>query len=273
MYLKNLLIGAAAAGCLSATGSAFASTVADVKAAVLAGPISPATTVTGTADDSPIVTQIISDTGTQSTFLLQDASGAIDVFRNNDSTYTPAVGDAVDITANSVSFHGLFEMESTFTSVTKISSGNSLPAKSVFTISNTESGSSAAVALQSTLGTLSGVTFVAGPSNTPTTGTFASNGTYTVSDGVTSGFTTIFVPSTDTALIGTAIPTGAVNIFGYLGQFDSAIGTAATGSTATSTNGIELDPLSFTPAATTPEPASLGLLSIGALVGLRRRRA
>jgi hypothetical protein len=265
MHLKKKMIAGAVAGSLSVVAAqSFATTTADAKAALLAASAATATSVS----DNPIVTEIISDNGTQSTFLIQDAAGGIDVFRNADATYTPAVGDAISIGANIVSFHGLFELEAPFTTVTKVSSGNALPAQDVFTIANTENGSTTGVAMQSELGTLSNVTFNSEPGDTAGT-TFASNGTYSVTDGVTSGFTTIFVPSTATALIGQTIPTGPVNISGYFGQFDSTITSSAAGSGASSANGFELDPLTIT---ATPEPASLGLLGIGGLMIARRRR-
>jgi hypothetical protein len=235
-----------------------------------------------------VVTYIITKTATYETFLIQDGSGAIEVyhdgFTNNSSpTYIPAVGDAVSLTAYGAAFHSLYEAENNAAnasagtptiplSVTFLSSGNALPAPVTFTAAGLANGSSIGLGEQSMLGTLSGVTFTSNGStgaNNGTAGNFVSGGTYAVTDGL-GHIDTVYVASTDTALIGQPIPSGVTSITGYLGQYDGTI--AAANATATSFNGYELDP-TVAPVGV-PEPASLSLLAVAAvgLVGRRRSR-
>jgi hypothetical protein len=248
--------------CALVSTSAQAQTIAQIKAAL--GTASANTTATLTSN--PVVTEIIATTATYNTLLIQDGTGAIEVYKVPTTLYaTPAVGDTISGTATFTSFHGLYEMEATYTSFGKTGTAT-LPTPSVFTTTGLTNGSTIGNAQQSTLGTLSGVSFTA-------TGNFASGGTYTVSDA--NGSATIYVPSGD-PIIGQAIPTGPANIYGYLGQYDTA--ATAFGSGSLSYNGYELDPLSVTAAggsAATPEPAALMSLLTGSgflgLAAIRRR--
>ena len=91
-------------------------------------------------------------------------------------------------------------------------------------------------------------------------GTFASQ-SYTVADSSNPSITgTVYVPS-GSPLIGTTVPSGDVDIYGYFNEYRDS---------------VEFDPIganAITPAAV-PEPISLAMLSIGAgsLLLLRRSR-
>jgi hypothetical protein len=185
----------------------------------------------------PVITYVIS-TGAVNSFLIQDSIGAIEV---SDSTYMPAVGNTVGVTGQVTSPNGLYQFEGP-TSVTTTGSTMTQPAAQTFTAATLTNGSSAGLAQQSELGNLASATFSA-------TGNFAS-GTYTVTSPGNAGTAAIVVPI-GSSLIGTAVPTASVNLYGYLSQDDSSLA----GSAATSSNGFELVIISITPTPTpTPTP-------------------
>lgn len=256
-FRNSHVVLAAAIVSISAVRSG-AATTADFKAAA---------TTASAVTDSPVVTEIIQKTATTETFLAQDAAGAIEVYRDPATgSFTPSVGEAINLTGYSDVFHSLYEAESSTTpavtlNVTDAGPGT-VPAPTVFTTAALQNGSAAGLAEQSMVGTLSNVTFTGANA----TGTFASGGTYTVTDGTLTA--TIFVPSTDTAVIGQPIPAGVTSVFGYLGQYDAAVGTNAA---APSANGFELDPIAAPTGV--PEPTSIAAVAaVGlALVGRRRR--
>jgi hypothetical protein len=246
-------LGLATFATLGLTVCADAQTVSAAKNVDIASSTAtPAASVT-----NAIVTQIVPGSGTTATaetFLLQDSTGALEVYKLpiSSTTYTPAVGDIVSVSGDITSFHGLFELETSgTTTVTASKTGTavSLPQPSVFTTPGLTNGSTVGNAQQSTLGNLSGVTF------TGATGSFASGVSYTVTNAA--GSAIVYV-GTGSPLIGQAIPTGLANVYGYLGQYDTAATTFGSG--ASSTNGYELDPLSVTAA---PEPSSVAAVLIG----------
>lgn len=251
---KHLILAAAfaIAATLQFAGAAHADTIADVK-------LDAANSGNDSTISSATVTYIISSKA----FLVQDATGADEIYigTTNSTGYTPTVGDDITASGNSYNYHGLYELESYTAdsislSITEQSSGNSTPTPDTFTTETLQNGSAIGASEQSELGTLGDVTF-----NNPS-GNFTSGGTYTVTDGVDTA--TVYVPSGD-PLIGTAVPTSAVNIYGYLGQYDSADTTGAP-----SVNGFELDALSVSPV---PEPASFGAMAlIVGFLGTRRRQ-
>ncbi len=214
-----------------------------------------------------IVTYVVNAGATNSTFLIQDTTGATEVFSGLNTSYTPVVGDSISITAPFTTYKGLYEFKPSATAGEPVGGthNNALPAPSVFTIANTEPGQAVGQDLQATLGTLSSVTFTGANA----TGTFGSNMSYSVTDGVTPGTTTIFIGSTS-PFLNTAIPTGPVSISGYLSQYDSTLAA-----NATSFNGYELIPTSFAAPAAAPEPSGIVAILIGmgllGLVAARRR--
>ncbi|MGN6504814.1 MAG: PEP-CTERM sorting domain-containing protein [Tepidisphaeraceae bacterium] len=233
------------------SAATWGATIADVKLAAQ-------TSGNTSTIDSAVVTYVL-----PKGILVQDATGAEEIYWGsaNNTGYTPAVGDVISATGNSAIFKGLYELESYASqgitlSITPSGATAPLPTPATFTTIGLTNGSPIGLAQQSQLGTLANVSFSA-------TGTFAV-GTYTVSD--TAGSATVYLASGN-ALIGTAIPAGAVDVYGYLGQYDGAAAT-----NTVSTNGYELNAVSITPAAATPEPAALGVLGLGSLAALRRRR-
>jgi hypothetical protein len=253
-------IGLTTLAALGLASGTQAQTIAAAKTTLDTATASPVTTSVSNA----VVTKVLTTGATTSSFLIQDSTGAVEVYSLPLTTYTPTVGDVISDSARIVSFHGLAELETS--TAFSFTGGGTLPAPTVFTTPDLTNGSTVGLAEQSTLGTLSGVTFTA-------PGTFASNGTYTVTNAA--GSATIFVPSTDTAIIGTAIPTGTVNIYGYLGQYDASVTSTGFGPSGVSTNDYELDPLTISAA---PEPSEfvsllLGVGVLGAIVARRRVRA
>jgi PEP-CTERM motif len=243
------------AGCAALGASvAHADTISGFKALVTTPPTAPPASDT---INSVIVTNIIPHTGTATTlsFQVEDGTGSIEVFSMPKTVYTPTIGDIIDVTGLSEAFHGLYETASPSPYVVTVdSTGNTPPALTSFTTSEFQPtfGSS----LQSFIGTLSDVTFT-------TTGTFTSNDTLTVTDGTLTA--TVFIPSSD-PLIGTAIPTGLVNITGYYGEFDDA---AVLTNEPPDNTGHEFDATSI---VSVPEPASMSLLALGGFSLLARRR-
>jgi hypothetical protein len=235
-----------------------------------------------------VVTYIIQKTAAYETFLLQDSTGAIEAYHdgavnNSSATYLPAVGDAVSLTGYSAAFHSLFEAENNAAntsagtptlalSVTFLSSGNAVPTPATLTVAGLQNGSSIGLSEQSEIGILAGVHFTSngGSGSAGTTGNFVSGGTYAVTD-ASGKIVTIYVPSTDTAVIGQPIPTGTTSVTGYLGQYDGTI--ASNNASGSSFSGYELDP-TIAPVGV-PEPASVSVLAFSAagLTGCRRRTA
>ena len=273
MVTKSNLVGGIIllGACALLAEGAQAQTIAAAKASLLAASSSP---ITVSLTSNPVVTAVVATTATNNTLLLQDNTGAVEAFRVPTTLYTPTIGDTITATAAFTSFHGLFELTTTAPGYTAFSKTGTaaLPAQSVFTTTGLQNGSPVGQAQQSTLGTLSGVTITA--TGTAGTTTFSSGGTYNATDA--NGTALIFV-GTGSPLIGQAVPTSAVNVFGYLGQFDSA--ATAFGPGAASTNTYEIDPLTISAVtgAAAPEPGALVAMLTGSgilgMAAIRRRKA
>lgn len=253
--MKRSILSAAALGLIAAS-SGFAATIASVK-----------TQSSGTAAtiDSAVVSFILDagSTFNNSTVLLSDSTGNIEAYRIPTATYAaPAVGDSITITGGYNPYNGLAELTSTGTpfAVTVNSQNNATPAPKSYTIADLQNGSANSEAYESTVGTLSGVHFTGVAAGT----NFAAATSYTVTDSTGTLTATVRTQSSgvssQASLIGTPVPTGDVSIFGVFTQFSSTDPTA----------GYQFNPITVT---ATPEPASIGLLAIGGLLGLRRRRA
>lgn len=221
----------------------------------------------------PIVTYIASQPGTGDGYtygnwsiLVQDNTGALDLFGHlpAGSSYTPAVGDAVNATGTYSPFDGIPEIE-TLTAIGADSTGNTVPAAPIY--GNLSAIPTPLAVPSPTPPTVSGylinvddVTILntTGNADFPT----HANGTYTIEDG--SGNTMELYQwassySTAGALGGTLIPTGPVNIVGLVDEFSGS---------------PELIPFGITPAST-PEPTTLALATMGGgalLMALRRRK-
>ncbi|MGA2062799.1 MAG: PEP-CTERM sorting domain-containing protein [Thermoguttaceae bacterium] len=256
---------------VAVAGLAHASTVAQIEA-MTSG-------TTGiTLDSNPVVTAILNTPGTTNgfttsswSFLVNDGTGSMDYYGNTDGYTTPTVGDIISVTNGKYSpYHQIPELAYNAgppaTAISLLSSGNAVPAPTVAAIPQinvaTEPLNYAGYMLE-----LDNVTI----DNLPTdangglwgdskTGT-AANQSYTVKDSSNNSMTLYYWPtsySTDAAMYGTAIPTGPVNITGFV----SVYGTPGTAE--------------FTPTMVTsvPEPGTLFLLGAGfvAAAAMFRRR-
>jgi endonuclease/exonuclease/phosphatase family metal-dependent hydrolase len=214
---------------------------------------------TGTAvslDSSPVVTAIASQGGGFTVngytynnweILVQDSSGAIDLHGPLPGSYTPAVGDAVNAAGTYSPYHQIPEIGS-MSSLTQVSTGNSVPTPPVFTIpqltaSTTIPQNQAGYVLQ-----VQNVTIYTDSATTiPASGNFPnSNTTYYVKDGggnIMIMYFWVTVDSVDGAMIGTAIPTGPVNVTGYVEVYPGLP--------------VEIVPLAFT---AVPVPSAPGLV-------------
>jgi len=245
----------------------------------------------------PIITAVASMPGVFSghtytgwSLLAQDSTGSLDLFTSAftltnltgagagtaySSSLSPAVGDAINSAGQWSPFDQIPELSFTTTVASnnfihRVSTGNTVPTVPVFNVSQVNIPNiSNHIEFAGTLIEVMGVTITPGAANTngnqtvfPTYAQASAsfnNETYTMTDG--SGGMTMFdwVTSYSACAMhaGGTVPTGPVNVWGFVDDF---------GSTA------EFVPLSFTPV---PEPSSI-LLAVSGLLGLlvlRRRRS
>jgi hypothetical protein len=246
---------ATATACAGLAGVARADTIAGSKTLVTTPPTAPPVSDT---ISHVIVTNIIPHavSATSLSFQVSDGTGSTEIFSMPKSVYTATVGDIIDVTGLSEAFHGLYELASPSPYVVTVdSTGNTPPPLTDFTTG--EFQSTFGPSLESVIGTLSDVSFVAPPA------TFASNQTLIATDGTLTA--TVFIPSSD-PLIGSPIPTGPVNITGYFSEFDDA---AVLTNEPPDNTGHELAAFSV---VSVPEPASMSLVVLGGISLLARRR-
>lgn len=248
----------------------------------------------------PVVTAILSQPGsfgghtyTGWSALVADTTGSIDLFVSQttlsgltgtptNSTSTPpygtpttslAVGQGLNVAGQWSPFDGIAELGFNTTVdnyVAVTSTLNSLPATPVVTIPGLESETSNGTTVLSHPDVtgqyleIQDVTITAGHGTTvnPFSTDFptyaqvnfvAANETYTITDGGNNSmelFDWVTSYSNDGALGGTPVPTGPVNIFGFYDSFNEFVPSAI---------------------VVVPEPASMGLLAVGAVMLLRRK--
>ncbi len=140
--------------------------------------------------------------GATKTVFLQDATGGVALY----STATDGLleGDSVEARGTMDVFNNLQEVKN-IDSVWSFGSGHPLPAARLLTVPQAQEP------FEGMLVQFQKVTFIQ-------TGLFAGNTTYQVTDGTTQ--LDVRIP-TGSALVGAAIPTGAANIVGVLGQFQA----------------------------------------------------
>jgi len=190
--------------------------------------------------------------------------GSVDIFGAlNTNAYTPVVGDKINIPSGATwsPFDGIPEVSATTaTVINKVSSGNPVPSPTLVTIPQV-----LALAPLATNYNIVGYPLALDNvefSSIPVSGIFPVHANLDIN--LTDGTNTLegfYWPSSYSAediYAGTTVPTGPVDVTGFLSEFGT--GTAAV--------------LQFTPITITsvPEPTSLSMLALGG-IGLIRRRA
>ena len=211
-----------------------------------------------------VITAILSAPGTSDgytyknwAFLVNDGTGSIEVFASSTSavfsSYTPTVGDSINIAGAYAPYEGIAELGSP-TALTLNSQGNTVPSATLSTIPAINVTAVNSVGLlgaeSSYLVQLDDVTL----SGATTFGTHA-NTTLTMTDGSANSMVLYQWASSYSAagaLGGTTVPTGEVDVTGFL---DFYAGSSET----------EFVPISIT---TVPEPTTLALCGVASVLGL-----
>jgi hypothetical protein len=219
----------------------------------------------------PVVTAIGSAPGTVDgytyttySFFSQDSSGAGDHFGVGSTGYTPTIGDAISTVGTFGPFHQIPEIASP-TSITLQSSGNAVPSTNVFTIPTLIASGVGALPnnIAGYILQLQNVTLYTDPAATvPVSGNFATHANVTMyakdgSGNIMEVFDWASSYSVCGAFGGTAIPTGPVNLTGFVSE----------------SSGFppELTPFQY---QAVPEPSTILLVGTGmlGLLTLRRRQ-
>ncbi len=222
----------------------------------------------------PVVTTILSspvgslDGYTYSTyaFLAQDATGSIDMFYKTSAYngYSPTLGDSIQVTGTYSPFDGIPEITTPSLAITQTSPGTS-PGATVATIPNLNINLAQYTADNNLAGSYAGyyvqvndVTINGGAGGTWPT---HANLTGTITDQNNNSMVMFFWASsysTDGAMGGTPIPSGPVDMDGFVDFFTGT-------STAGTTGEAEFVPTSVT--ALVPEPSVMSLCGLGGVVG------
>jgi len=264
-----------AASLASATALASSNALADDAATIWGDTSGTLVTYDNASGAFPVVSAILSAPGTSDgytysryVFLAQDSTGSLDIFGlPSGSTYVPTVGDAISLSGTYSPFDSIPEI-GTLTSITLQSQGNSISTPAVTTIPTILGLAQTPVlplGYGENLVTLDDVSLYTDSAGTiPVSGNFPThaNGTYYVKDGGGNIMEMYFWASSYSvagALGGTTIPTGAVDITGFL---------------SVSGGVTQITPFSI---VSVPEPTTLSLCLFGAggllLLTLRRRIA
>ena len=193
-------------------------------------------------------------------FLGADSTGSLDLYGAlpTGSTYTPTVGDAITVSGTYSPYHQIPEIE-TMTSISQESSGNTFASPGVYTIPTLIASGTGPIpeSIAGYLVTLDNVSLYTDSAATiPVSGNFATHANVTLyakdgSGNIMEVYDWASSYSVDGALGGTAIPTGLVDITGFVDQ--------------SGTYPVEFVPMSIT---AVPEPATLGLCGAGGLLAL-----
>jgi hypothetical protein len=284
----NYLLAGLVISAVFSSGTAFAgySTASTIEHGTAGPPASPTgfpSVTYGSYSDQAVITAILSSPQTVGTrtytvwsFLANDGTGSIDIFATKTAIaaipgFTPTVGDGISISGTYSPFDQIPEIE-TITpatlAATVLSTGNAIPAPTLVTIPGLQAQlptlnfqtAGYFVQLNNVLITPGNGTVVnvGGAVTFPTPATETADGssseTYTVTDsGLHSMelFDQVTSYSTDGLMGGNTVPTGLVDIDGFVDVFGT--GTAAL---------VEMVPMEIT--SVVPEPSVLSLCGEGA---------
>jgi hypothetical protein len=214
----------------------------------------------------PVITAILSapvgslDGYTYSKYAMfaADSTGSLDLYGAlpGGTAFTPAVGDAISASGTYSPYDQIPEV-GTLTSLSLFSTGNAVSSPGVYTIPTLTASTTIPLSLAGYLVTLDNVSlYTDSGATTNVSGNFAThaNTTLYAKDG-SGNIMEVYVwassYSVDGAMGGTPIPTGTVDITGFVDQSGSYP--------------VELVPMSITQV---PEPAALSLCGAGALLAL-----
>jgi hypothetical protein len=195
-------------------------------------------------------------------FLAQDTTGSLDIFGALPGGYTPTLGDAITATGTYAPFHQISELGS-ITAISAISAGNPIPSPVAYTIPQmTASGTGVLPGnLSGYLVSLNNVTLYSDAAATiPATGNFATHANVALyakdaSGNIIETYVWESSYSVDGAMGGKPIPTGTVDMTGFVSQ--------------SSTFPPEFTPFSITQVV--PEPSVLNLFGAGSVLAFLSR--
>jgi len=265
---EKLLLVTALASAIAVTGSnAFASSAATI----FTDSSGTLVTYDNASGAYPVITALLSQPGSLDgytynnwSFLAQDSTGSLDMFGPlpSGSTYVPTVGDAISVAGTYSPFHQIPEI-ATMTAIGSLSSGNPVSAPPAYTIPQLTASMTIPQSIAGTLLALNNVSLYTDSAATiPVSGNFGThvNTTLYAKDG-SGNIMEVFVWASSYsvcgAMGGTPIPTGSVDLVGFVSQSGSFP--------------VEITPMSITPV---PEPGMLAFGGIGGLLltlVLRRR--
>jgi hypothetical protein len=261
-YLSTGLVAATA---VLSSMNALADTAANIYNTYSSGQ---PTTYDNASGAYPVVTAIGSQPGTSDgytyssySFLAQDSTGSMDLYGTLSGLgYTPTVGDAITATGTYSPYHQISEL-ATITSITATSQGNPVPAPVAYTIPTLLASGTGLLPenLSGYLVELDNVSlYVNSAATTPVSGNFATHANTTLyakdgSGNIIETYVWASSYSVDGALGGTAIPTGTVDMTGFVSQ--------------SSTFPPEFTPFSITEVQV-PEPSVLNLCGVGGVGSL-----
>jgi hypothetical protein len=187
-----------------------------------------------------------------------DSTGSLDLYGAlpSGTTFTPAVGDAISASGTYSPYDQIPEVES-LTALNLFSTGNSVATPSVYAIPTLTASTTIPLTMAGYLVTLDNVSLYTDSAATiPVSGNFATHANTTLYAKDASGnIMEVYVwassYSTDGAMGGTPIPTGTVDMTGFV---DESSGYP-----------VEFVPMSIT---SVPEPATLSLCGAGGLLML-----
>ena len=267
--MRISILKAAALGVALCAAPAFADSINTVETTVPSGTTGVTIGNTTGGDPTLVLTAILSSpqtvdgyTYTNYAMLGNDGTGSIDLFGKLPASFTgtPAVGDTLQVSGEYSPFDGIPELENmnnaTYGAFNVTGTGATVAAPTVVTIPELNAATSTSYNLLEYVVQLNNVYFGVG---TPAAWPTHANQNFNITDGINSvnggGFFWASSYSIDGALGGTAIPnTSEVDMTGFLSVFGGE---------------AQFSPISYT---VVPEPASVGLLAMGALGLLRRRR-